>query len=93
MIGVVAEPVLAPAGGEGFLGAAHDAAVVVVGLSERWRSEGLGEARRAIAAGAARPTLFVRRGVRPSGVAPGETMTRFTWTLGSIEPAEQPVAE
>ena len=29
------------------------------------------------------PTLFVRRGLRPSGVAPDETMTRFTWTLGA----------
>jgi hypothetical protein len=25
----------------------------------------------------------VRRGLRPSGVAPSETLTRFTWTLGS----------
>ena len=87
MTGVVAEPVLAPAGGEGFLGAARDAAVVVVGMSERWRSEGIGEARRVVAAGTDRPTLFVRRGVRPSGVAPGETMTRFTWTLGASRPA------
>jgi hypothetical protein len=29
------------------------------------------------------PTLFVRRGLRPSGVAPTETLTRLTWTLGS----------
>jgi hypothetical protein len=27
------------------------------------------------------PTLFVRRGLRPSGIAPQETFTRFTWTL------------
>ena len=33
--------------------------------------------------GADVPTLFVRRGLRPSGVAPNETLTRFTWTLGS----------
>jgi hypothetical protein len=29
------------------------------------------------------PTLFVRRGLRPSGVAPQETLTRFTWTLAA----------
>jgi hypothetical protein len=58
--------------------------MLVVGLSERWRSEGIGEVRRAVAAGAGVPTLFVRRGLRPSGVAPDETLTRFTWTLGSV---------
>ena len=35
------------------------------------------------------PTLFVRRGLRSSGVAPGETLTRFTWTLGSETSATQ----
>jgi hypothetical protein len=28
----------------------------------------------------------VRRGLRPGGVAPSETLTRFTWTLGSHQP-------
>jgi hypothetical protein len=37
----------------------------------------------AVAASAGVPTLFVRRGPRPGGIAPGETYTRFTWTLGS----------
>ena len=55
----------------------------MVGLSERWRAEGIGTARLALAAGAGIPTLFVRRGLRPSGVAPSETMTRFTWTLAA----------
>ena len=39
--------------------------------------------RLAVAAGAGVPTLFVRRGLRPGGVAPNETLTRFTWTLAS----------
>ena len=39
--------------------------------------------RLAVAAGAEVPTLFVRGGLRPSGVAPSETLTRFTWTLAS----------
>jgi len=58
----------------------------VVGLSERWTSEGIGSARLAVADGAGVPTLFVRRGLRPSGVAPQATHTRFTWTLAAERP-------
>jgi hypothetical protein len=57
--------------------------LLVVGLSNRWRAEGIGAARVAVATGAGVPTLFVRRGPRPGGIAPNETLTRFTWTLGS----------
>jgi DNA-binding SARP family transcriptional activator len=81
VVGIVTEPVLVPAGGEGVLGAAQDACVLVVGLSDRWRTEGIGPARLAVAAGVRVPTLFVRRGLRPSGIAPQESVTRFTWTL------------
>jgi hypothetical protein len=63
--------------------ASRDARLLVVGLSDRWRTEGLGHARLVVAQGVEVPTLFVRRGLRPSGVAPSETLTRFTWTLGS----------
>jgi DNA-binding SARP family transcriptional activator len=83
VVGIVTEPVLVPAGPDGVLEAARDAGLLVVGLSERWRSEGLGSARLAVADGAGVPTLFVRRGPRPGGLAPSETLTRFTWTLGS----------
>ena len=88
VVGIVTEPVLVPAGEEGVLEAARGCGVLVVGLSDRWRTEGLGPARLAVAAGANVPTLFVRRGLRPSAVAPNETLTRFTWTLGSqrVEP-------
>jgi hypothetical protein len=65
------------------LGASLDARLLVVGLSDRWRSEGLGRARSGIADRASVPVLFVRRGLRPGGVAPDETATRFTWTLAS----------
>jgi DNA-binding SARP family transcriptional activator len=82
VVGIVAEPVLVSAGEGGVLEAARDARVLVVGLSERWRTEGIGQARLALAKGAEVPTLFVRRGLRPGGVAPSETLTRFTWTLG-----------
>jgi DNA-binding SARP family transcriptional activator len=83
VVGIVTEPVLIRPGEEGVLEAARDARLLVVGLSDRWRAEGIGQARLAVAMGVEVPTLFVRRGLRPSGVAPSETLTRFTWTLGS----------
>ena len=89
LVGIVTEPVLIPPGERGVLEAARDARLLVVGLSERWRTEGIGHARLAVATGVGVPTLFVRRGLRPSGVAPSETMTRFTWTLGSEQILDQ----
>jgi DNA-binding SARP family transcriptional activator len=83
VVGIVTEPVLVPAGEEGVLKGARDARLLVIGLSDRWRTEGVGSVRLAVAAGAEVPTLFVRRGPRPGGLAPSETLTRFTWTLTS----------
>ena len=83
VVGIDTEPVLVPAGEEGFLEAARGARLLVVGLSERWQTEGLGDVRLAVAARAGVPTIFVRRGLRPSGIAPDNTLTRFTWTLAS----------
>jgi DNA-binding SARP family transcriptional activator len=80
VIGIVTEPVLVAPGEAGVLEASRDARLLVVGLSERWRSEGIGPVRLAVAAGAAAPTLLVRRGVRPGGISPDRTLTRFTWT-------------
>ena len=53
----------------------------MVGLSERWREEGLGRARGELAVAPPAPTVFVRRGVRPDGLAPAETRTPFSWSL------------
>jgi hypothetical protein len=83
VVGIATEPALVPAGTQGVLGAAGDGRLLVVGLSNRWRAEGIGTARVDLAAAADVPTLFVRRGPRPGGLAPSETLTRFTWTLGS----------
>jgi DNA-binding SARP family transcriptional activator len=83
VIGIVTEPVLVRAGEEGILDAALDARLLVVGFPDRWGTEGIGPVRLAVAAGARVPTLFVRRGLRPGGVAPPGTLTRFTWTLAS----------
>jgi DNA-binding SARP family transcriptional activator len=81
VIGIVTEPVLVPPGEGGVLDASRDARLLVIGLSERWRTEGVGRVRLAVAARAASPTLLVRRGVGPGGIAPDHTLTRFTWTF------------
>jgi DNA-binding SARP family transcriptional activator len=80
--GVPAEPALVGAGVDGLLEAGENAALLVVGLSDSWRQEGVGEMRSALARECPAPVLFVRRGVRPSGLAPGESGTRYTWSLG-----------
>jgi DNA-binding SARP family transcriptional activator len=82
-LGVSAQPLLLEAGPSALLAAADDAALVVVGLTDRWQKEGLGAARGALAAAARSPVVLVRRGLRPGGLAPPETLTRFTWTLRS----------
>ena len=83
VVGIATEPVLVPGGDRGVVDATRDARILVVGLSDRWRHEGLGDVRIAVAATAAAPVMFVRRGLRPGGIAPSETLTRFTWTLAS----------
>ena len=47
-------------GEKGVLDAAHDARPLVIGLADRWQSEGIGSVRLAVAAAADVPTLFVR---------------------------------
>ena len=73
-------PQLVAPGAEPLLEAVAGAAAIVVGLSPRWRADGLGSVRRALAEGAAAPLLFVHRGLRPSGLAPASATTRFSWT-------------
>ena len=80
VVGIVTEPTLVAAGAEGVLSALGDASLVVLGLSERWRDEGLGAARLAVVRDAGLPALLVRRGLRPGGIVPTRTDTRFTWT-------------
>jgi hypothetical protein len=75
-----AEPVVVEPGREAIDAAAQGAGLLVVGLSERWRQEGLGDLRRHIAHDAPAPILFVRRGLRPGALAPKDDVTRFTWS-------------
>jgi DNA-binding SARP family transcriptional activator len=81
VLGISAEPLLTPPGEEGMLEASRDAGLLVVGLSTRWHREGLGPARLRLAREATPPTLLVRRGLRPGGLAPPATLTRFTWSI------------
>jgi hypothetical protein len=68
------------AGREGIVEAAGEAGLLVVGLSERWRDEGLGPTRSEIAKAAPAPVLFVRRGTRAGALAPRTDVTRFSWS-------------
>jgi hypothetical protein len=79
--GVMAEPLLAPPGRKGITSLAEDAGLLVVGLSERWRVEGLGAVRTELVESPRAPTVLVRRGPRPGGLAPPETQSRFGWSL------------
>jgi DNA-binding SARP family transcriptional activator len=81
IIGIATEPVLIAPAAQDVLTAAQDARVVVVGLPERWSRDGLGRIRGALAVDARPPVLLVRCGLRPGGLAPRESLTRFTWTL------------
>jgi DNA-binding SARP family transcriptional activator len=83
VLGISAESLLTPPGEEGMLEASRDAGLLVVGLSTRWHREGLGPARLRLAREAGPPTLLVRRGLRPGGLAPPATLTRFTWSIRS----------
>ena len=79
VVGVDAEPLLVePAE---LVAAVEDATVVVIGVSPRWRQEGIGDIRRALVRDASPPTLLVHRGPRPSGLAPRDPRTRFTWSI------------
>jgi hypothetical protein len=80
-LGVAAEPLLVEPGPAGLAAAAAaEAGVTVVGLSDRWQKDGLGATRGALAT-SGQPTLLVRKGLRPGGLAPTEKLTRFTWSL------------
>jgi hypothetical protein len=79
--GIVAEPLLATPGHQGIVALAEGAGLLIVGLSERWRQEGLGQVRSEIVEAPPAPTVFVRRGPRPGGLAPADTRTRFSWSM------------
>jgi DNA-binding SARP family transcriptional activator len=71
-----AEPVLVPPGPDGIL--AQAGSVVVASLPP----SGLDRTRRELVERTRVPLLLVRPGLRPGGLAPEQTVTRFTWSLG-----------
>jgi DNA-binding SARP family transcriptional activator len=79
--GVETAPLLAEPTEQGLLEAAGDAGIVVAGVPERWRKHGIGGVRGALIAAARQPVVLVHRGLRPGGLAPRESATRFTWSL------------
>ncbi len=80
-LGVDASPMLVEPGDRGVIEAAERGSLLVVGLSDRWQQDGLGATRQAVARDANVPVLIVRRGLRPGGLAPRHSQTRFTWAL------------
>ena len=81
MLCVSAVPLLVEDGADGLARATDESGVVVVGLNDRWREAGLGPVRSSLVSSGRSPVLLVRSGLRPGGLAPRETMTRFTWSL------------
>ena len=82
--GITPESIVAETGRDGKLEASAAAGLLVIGLSDRWRQEGLGETRSEIAKAAPSPTLFVRRGTRPGALAPRTDVTRFGWSSAGM---------
>jgi DNA-binding SARP family transcriptional activator len=80
-LGVAAEPLLVEPDAEALLRATEQAGLVVAGLTDRWRKEGVGPVRSMLAERSGSPVLLVRRGLRPGGLAPPDSYTRFTWSL------------
>ena len=81
-LGVAARPLLVEPGPASLLAAADGMGLVVVGLTDRWRTDGLGPVREALAREARLPVVLVRGGLRPGGLAPRAGLTRFTWSIG-----------
>jgi DNA-binding SARP family transcriptional activator len=72
--GTAAEPMIVPPGAEGIL--SQEGSVIVASLPPGE----LGPTREALVARSQIPLLLVRGGIRPSGLAPARTLTRFSWS-------------
>ena len=81
LTGVVPETRLVVAGEMSLSDAMTDGSLVLVGLSDRWREEGLGPVRTELARTSDLPVLFVRRGTKPGALAPRDDLTRFSWSF------------
>ena len=84
VFGIIPLPVLSEPGSEGIVAAARDARVLILGASDRWRTEGIGAVRETIAGASDAPTMVARRGTRPGEFAPAVAHTRLAWSLGGM---------
>jgi hypothetical protein len=75
--GTSAEPVLVPPGPDGIL--AEKGSVIIVSFPTHGFD--LDRTRAELAERTTVPLLLVRGGLRPSGLAPDQTLTRFSWSL------------
>ena len=73
--GTTAEPVLVAPGPDGILG--EEGSVLVTSLP----TGGIDATRQALVERTPIPILLVRGGLRPGGLAPEHTLTRFTWSV------------
>lgn len=90
--GVETAPLLAKRSEDGLLQAIAGARFVVTGVAEQWRGSGVGDSRRALLRRAHQTVLLVHGGLRPGGLAPPDSHTRFTWTVESAPPYLQAVS-
>ena len=81
VVGVSSEPLLAEPTDAALVAAVEPATIVVLGVSPRWRLDGIGTIRRSLVRNARASTLLVHGGSRPGGLAPRESGTRFTWSI------------
>jgi len=82
VVGVAAEPLLVDLAEDALLAAVEPATVVIAGFPSRRTTE-LGSFRRTLVDGRRAPVLLVHRGTRPSGLAPRDSWTRFSWSIQS----------
>jgi DNA-binding SARP family transcriptional activator len=81
LVGVAGEPLLVEATPSALVDAVEEATLVAVGVSPRWRREGIGAVRSTLVREARPPVVLVRAGPRPGGLAPRDARTRFSWSL------------
>ena len=83
VLGVAAEPVLASRDVAEVVEATADGRLIAIALSPRRLGAEGGSFGADVAAQSRSPVFLVRGGLRPGGLAPAESLTRFTWTVAA----------
>ena len=95
--GIATEPLVVAGGRDGIVAAADGAGLLVLGLSDRWRTRGprpdpLGDRQGGSGTGAVRPARHA-----PGLFAPKENVTQFRWSMaggpGSLGGLQRSIAE